>query len=62
MFHDDIINRKFIYLRVVDFIINSVPAVLQMYINLLYTVNLLRLNAKGIIGTECEKTIEGSRL
>jgi hypothetical protein len=62
MFHDDIIDRKFIYLRIVDFTINSMPAVLQMFMNLLYTVNLIRLNTKGIIGTNPEKTIEGSRL
>jgi magnesium-transporting ATPase (P-type) len=59
---DEIAYTRLIYFRAVDFIVDSIPAVLQIYINLLHTFSLVRLNANDIIGTECDKTVSGARI
>ena len=51
-----------IVFRFLDFIIYSFPAPFPIYFNLAYSCCLIRLNRDGIIGTESEKTLEGSRM
>ncbi len=49
-------------LRFGDFITYSFPAPYPILFNLAYSFCLVRLNKVGVIGTEAEKTVEGSRL
>lgn len=51
-----------IFFRFLDFITYSFPAPLPIFFNLAYSFCLVRLRRDGIYGTECEKTIESSRM
>ena len=51
-----------IFFRFCEFITYSFPAPFPIFFNLAYSFCLLRLNRQNIIGTQAEKTVEGSRL
>jgi len=59
---DDIPNSSMIYLRFMDFTINSIPSVLTIYLNLMNTYIVGRLKSSEIISMEGEKAIEASRI
>jgi P-type E1-E2 ATPase len=42
--------------------VSSIPGFLQVEENLFKSIYLIKLNNRGVIGTDCEKTIESSRL
>lgn len=56
------IDKIMIFFRFLDFITYSFPAPLPIFFNLAYSFCLVRLRRDGIYGTECEKTIESSRM
>lgn len=59
---EDPSNEKMIWLRFGEFMVSSIPGFLQVEENLFKSIYLIRLNGQGIIGTNCEKTIESSRM
>lgn len=49
-------------LRFFDVLTYTFPAAFPIFFNLAYSFCLIRLNKKDILGTEAEKTVEGSKL
>jgi P-type E1-E2 ATPase len=56
------VDDYMVVFRFCDFITYSFPAPFPIFFNLAYSFCLVRLNNNGIIGTQAEKTVEGSRL
>ncbi len=56
------VDRELIIIRLGDFITYSFPAPYPIFFNLAYSFCLVRLNSANILGTQPEKTVEGSRL
>lgn len=56
------VDRQLIIIRLGDFITYSFPAPYPIFFNLAYSFCLVRLNKAEILGTQPEKTVEGSRL
>ena len=51
-----------IIFRLCDFVTYSFPAPFPILFNLAYGFCLVRLSKQNIVGTQAEKTVEGSRL
>lgn len=56
------VDGYLILFRFCDFITYSFPAPYPIFFNLAYSFCLVRLNNADILGTQPEKTVEGSRL
>jgi len=56
------IDQIFIFFKFLDFMTSSAPPPLPIFFNLAYSFTLFRLNHKGIIGTEPQKTVDGAQV
>jgi cation-transporting P-type ATPase 13A2 len=56
------IEKMMVAFRFLDFITYAFPAPLPIYFNLVYSFCLVRLHRDGILGIECEKTVESGRM
>lgn len=48
--------------RLLDFVSMACPPPYPIYFNLAYSFCLVRLHRSHILGTDCQQTVEGSRL
>ena len=56
------VDSIYVAVRYLDFVTYAFPAPFPIFFNLAYSFCLVRLNRKSILGTQAEKTVEGSRL
>jgi len=50
------------FIILAQFIVQSLPGILPIYINFAYTIMLVRLKKNGIMSLKSHKTVEGSRV
>jgi cation-transporting P-type ATPase 13A2 len=56
------IEKIMVVFKFLDYITYAFPAPFPIYFNLMYSFCLVRLHRDGILGTECEKTVESGRM
>jgi cation-transporting P-type ATPase 13A2 len=56
------IEPSMMVFRYLDYITESVPAPYPIFFNLCYSFCLVRLHRDGILGVDCEKTVESGRM